>query len=240
MWFHNTGLISAGSSVIVNVDSTNDGGGSFSVGKGSETTTGDTPLFIVKNDGDVGIGTTSPSQKLHIVGNLRVQGSTDCILGAGSGATNCTSDERLKDNVTPIKNSLDKIKSVKGVDFVWNEDSLSPGKKSIGVIAQDIQKVFPTAVIENDDGYLSVDYAVLVSPLIEATKEIDRNIQILELMQKGIDDTQNREIASLKESHEELQSKYNDVINENNEMKKQMSDLKDVVCMIKPDAKVCN
>jgi hypothetical protein len=125
------------------------------------------------SNGNVGIGTTSPSEKLHVVGNLRVEGTTDCTLGGGSGATNCTSDIRLKDNVAPIAESLDKIAKLRGVEFDWNELALSPGTHAIGVIAQDVEAVFPTAVITSPDtGYKMVDYAVLVAPLIEAVKAL--------------------------------------------------------------------
>jgi hypothetical protein len=127
----------------------------------------------MKGNGNVGIGTTAPSEKLHIVGNLRVAGTTDCTLGGGSGATNCTSDIRLKDNVEPIADTLDKIDVLRGVEFDWNEKSRSPGTHAIGVIAQDVEQVFPTAVITDpDSGYKKVDYAVLVAPLIEAVKAL--------------------------------------------------------------------
>ena len=152
-------------------------------------------LMFLSNTGNVGIGTTAPSQKLHVVGNLRVQGSTDCTLGNGSGATNCTSDIRLKNNVTPIANALDKISQIVGVEFDWNSKSLAPGKHSIGVIAQDVKKVFPTAVVENANGYLAVDYAVLVSPLIQATKDLYTKY-VLPLFLS--DKKQNRDIAKLK------------------------------------------
>jgi hypothetical protein len=129
--------------------------------------------FVMKGNGNVGIGTTAPSEKLHIVGNLRVAGTTDCTLGGGSGATNCTSDIRLKDNVEPIADTLDKIDVLRGVEFDWNEKSRSPGTHAIGVIAQDVEQVFPTAVITDpDSGYKKVDYAVLVAPLIEAVKAL--------------------------------------------------------------------
>jgi hypothetical protein len=135
---------------------------------------GATPvLTAVSSSGNVGIGTTSPSQKLHVVGNLRVQGSTDCTLGAGSGATMCSSDERLKTNITIIPDSLQKILSLRGVSFDWNEKSRAPGKHEIGVIAQDVEKVFPTAVaVQEETGYKMVDYAVLVAPLIESVKTL--------------------------------------------------------------------
>ena len=131
-----------------------------------------TKMTLLAN-GNLGIGTASPSEKLHIWGNLRVQGTTDCILGNGSGGTNCTSDRRLKTNISPIASSLEKISKLNGVEFDWNEKSISPGRHDIGVIAQEVQEQFPTAVKEDiDSGFLRVDYAVLVAPLIEAVKEL--------------------------------------------------------------------
>lgn len=127
----------------------------------------------ISPSGKIGIGATSPSEKLHVVGNLRVQGSTDCTLGNGAGGTNCSSDIRLKENIRPIENSLRKILTLSGVEFNWNERSNSPGKAEIGVIAQDVEKVCPTTVIQDPGtGYKKVDYAVLVSPLIQATREL--------------------------------------------------------------------
>ena len=178
--------------------------GTQGVGDSIKFFTANNQKAVLTSDGDLGIGTPSPSEKLHVVGNLRVQGSTDCTLGGGSGATNCTSDERLKDNIHEIDNALEKITSLRGVEFIWNELSLNPGQESIGVIAQDIQKVFPTAVIENADGYLSVDYAVLVAPLIGATKELAQNQQMYQLMKNGIDQKQDRKIASLENENKEL------------------------------------
>lgn len=128
--------------------------------------------LVPKGAGNVGVGTTTPTEKFHVIGNLRVQGSTDCTLGNGAGGTNCSSDIRLKDNVYDIKDSLKKILSLRGVEFDWNQRSSSPGRHSIGVIAQDIEKVFPTAVIdEKGAGYKKVDYAVLIAPVIQSIKE---------------------------------------------------------------------
>jgi hypothetical protein len=144
-------------------------------------------ILTVENNGDMGLGIVNPTEKLHIVGNLRVQGVTDCILGGGAGATNCTSDIRLKKNIVGITNSTEKISKIRGVEFDWNKLSISNGKHSIGVIAQEVQKVFPTAVIKNKDtGFLMVDYAVLVSPLIQATNEQQVEINRLKLVDKAM------------------------------------------------------
>ncbi len=195
-----------------------------------------TPDLTIDASGNVGVGTTTPTQKLHVVGNLRVQGATDCTLGNGSGATNCTSDQRLKDNINPIPNALDKIQRIKGVEFVWNERSLSPGQESIGVIAQDIQEVFPTAVIENDEGYLSVDYAVLVAPLIEGTKELARIQEMFEVMHNGLKaqvESNSREIASLRVENEKIKL-------ENEAIKAENTVIKDYLCQKDPNAPFCD
>ena len=195
--------------------------------------------YLGVGSGDVGIGTTSPSQKLHIVGNLRVQGSTDCILGNGSGATSCTSDRRLKDQVRPINHALEKIKSVRGVDFVWNNLARSPGRHDIGVIAQDIQKAFPTAVIENDEGYLSVDYAVLVAPLIESVKELDENMRMFKTMQDGILNDHSRKIANLESLNRELREDYLEIKSENELIKEQLQEMKAFLCMKNNHSNFC-
>jgi predicted RNase H-like nuclease (RuvC/YqgF family) len=110
---------------------------------------------------------------------------------------------------------------------VWNEKALSPGMHSIGVIAQDIQKVFPTAVIENADGYLSVDYAVLVSPLIEAVKELDhRNQQMFKIMQEGLSEQNSRRIASLESELTEAKSRVERVEVENQNIKAENLEIK--------------
>ncbi|MEK2645790.1 tail fiber domain-containing protein [Bdellovibrio sp. BCCA] len=187
-------------------------------------------VVIASSGGNVGIGTTAPSEKLHVVGNLRVQGSTDCTLGGGSGATNCTSDRRLKTNIKEIPNALAKILSLRGVEFDWNEKALSPGRHDIGVIAQEVEKVFPTTVIENpDSGYKMVDYAALVSPLIQSTKELygmcrASERQMLDLSLKI--DRNTRDIASLRIDNFQLKKGQQVLEKENAELKKTVEMMK--------------
>jgi hypothetical protein len=129
------------------------------------------------------------------VGNLRVQGSTDCTLGNGSGGTSCSSDIRLKNHVEEIDDAFLKILALRGVEFDWNEESQSPGRHDIGVVAQDVEKVFPTAVVENPStGFKMVDYAVLVAPIIQAFKDVQK--RLTELFSAS--ESNSRNIASLK------------------------------------------
>jgi hypothetical protein len=169
--------------------------------------------------GNVGIGTTGPSEVLHVVGNLRVQGSTDCTLGNGAGGTNCSSDIRLKTNVHEIENPLEKILSLRGVEFDWNEKSQSSGQHSIGVIAQDVEKQFPTAVMEDSStGYKKVDYAVLVAPVIQAFKDLNRRMMGL----FGASENHSRRLTSLEAENYARDQKIQKLENENAALRKRL------------------
>ena len=94
-----------------------------------------------------------------------------------SGNVTAYSDERLKENIKPIESSVDKVKQLRGVTYDWKET----GEASVGVIAQEVEAVFPELVVENEE-YKSVDYGKLTSVLIEAIKE--QQAQIDELKAK--------------------------------------------------------
>ena len=89
------------------------------------------------------------------------------------------SDAQLKTNVKPLTNSTDTLLRIQGVSFDWKEG----GRKDIGVIAQNVQKVYPQLVRE-DNNQLRVDYEKLVAPLIESVREMDARIKQLEAAQK--------------------------------------------------------
>lgn len=96
-------------------------------------------------------------------------------------STLTTSDERLKDDITQIESATDKIKQIKGVEFTWKKN----GKKSGGVIAQDVEKILPNAVKEvdtlNGDGkHKTVDYNAIIGLLVETNKELLERIEKLE------------------------------------------------------------
>ena len=91
-----------------------------------------------------------------------------------SGNVTAYSDERLKKNIVPITNSLDKVSALTGVMFERLE-----GQKGTGLVAQNVQAVIPEAVTEDKDGYLSVSYGNLVGLLVEAIKELKQEIETL-------------------------------------------------------------
>jgi trimeric autotransporter adhesin len=84
---------------------------------------------------------------------------------------NSTSDENLKKDIHTIENALDKVKQLRGVDFNWKDND----QKSIGVVAQEVQKVFPELVFDDGEN-LSVNYSGLIGVLIESIKELSSKI----------------------------------------------------------------
>ena len=94
-----------------------------------------------------------------------------------------SSDERLKENIVPIQNALDKVKSLTGVEFDWkpeHKDAHGYEGHDTGVIAQQVQQVIPTAVRTNETGFLAVRYEKLIGLLIEANKELAARVEELE------------------------------------------------------------
>lgn len=107
-------------------------------------------MCIIAN-GNFGIGTLSPSQKLHVSGN---------ILATGGG-TFYSSDIRAKTIIERPKLSLNSIASSPVIKFRWNgyNGLKDDNKLHVGGIAQYIEKILPECVIGQIDDFLSFDYA---------------------------------------------------------------------------------
>jgi len=143
------------------------------VSAGGATITNDTtgastlyPVCTTLTSGSMTIANTS-STKLTYVPSTGTLSAT---------VHTSTSDANVKSDIQNIENGLNVINSLQGVSFKWKDS----GEKSYGVIAQEVEKIIPDVVIEND-GIKSVNYAALTGFLIEAIKE----------QQKQIDDMKN-------------------------------------------------
>ena len=166
-----------GNLVVDGTITINPGTGGASFGNLQLAATDNNTLDIVAGQGDLklgagGIGTNVVAIQTNttITGILSV---TDDITAFWS------SDERLKDNITPIDDALAKVVSISGNTFDWNEKSNKEGH-DVGLIAQEIQEVLPEAVIERDNGYLAVDYHKVIPLLVQSIKELSARIETLE------------------------------------------------------------
>ena len=99
-----------------------------------------------------------------------------------------SSDARLKTNVVEISNALEKVNQIRGVEFDWTdefieksggEDGYFTRKHDVGVIAQEIEKVLPEVVAERDNGIKAVKYDRIVALLIEAVKDLSKQVKEL-------------------------------------------------------------
>ena len=87
-----------------------------------------------------------------------------------------TSDERKKENIETLSNPHQILDGIRGVRFDWRDN----GKPSVGVIAQEVEKVLPEAVHSDEDGMKSVSYDMLIGVLIETVKDQQKRIEDLE------------------------------------------------------------
>ena len=115
--------------------------------------------------------------------------TSNTIRCSGDVVAFYSSDERLKDNITPIENSLEKVGQLKGYEFDWNDKQEVYEGHDVGVIAQEVEKVVPEIVETREhDGYKAVKYEKLVPLLINAINELKAEIEELKDINKGIED----------------------------------------------------
>ncbi|EQC44241.1 tail fiber domain-containing protein [Bacteriovorax sp. Seq25_V] len=158
-------------------------------------------LYTDSTNNRVGIGTITPnaSVMMQIAGSLMVD---DCVVDSGSStiAGTCSSDERFKKDIEAVDGIWSKFKELRLVEYGWRQDEF-PEKhfsdhRTMGVIAQEVLRVFPDAVVTDDDGMYKVNYSKLQMYSMGAVAE------------------QAREISKLKEENEQMKSflcqKYTD------------------------------
>ncbi len=144
---------------------------------------------VKSGTGVTGSGNNIPVERLEIdyTGKMTVSGN---ILATGSITANgdviAFSDKRLKENIKPIKNALKKVTELKGVSY--NRIDIDDKSNKIGFIAQDVKKVLPEVVSDNEK-YLGVNYGNITAVLVEAIKEQQKQIVSL---QKEINNLKNK------------------------------------------------
>jgi hypothetical protein len=99
------------------------------------------------------------------------------LMDIRAGKVSQQSDAKLKTNIRPLTDVLEKLEQIRGVSFEWNDMSRSPshptGAREIGVIAQEVEAIFPELTTTwGAEGYKAVDYGRLAAVLVEAVKEL--------------------------------------------------------------------
>jgi len=135
--------------------------------------TGEVALCHAAGSSDVKLQTLSTG--IDITGALRVTGDITAFY---------SSDIKLKTEITPIPNALDKVSSISGNTFKWNEKTHHEGEDT-GIIAQEIEKLnLPGLTQTRDNGIKAVRYDKLVPLLIEAIKELKSEVDELKTLER--------------------------------------------------------
>lgn len=168
-------------------------------GSGSQTSFTTNTIFTITDNTNaaVNIIQLGTADALRVAGkanidSLGVGTPASGVLGEIRAANNITayysSDIRLKNNIVEISDALSKVNQIRGVEFDWTdeyiashggEDGYFVRKHDIGVIAQEIEKVLPEVVAKRNDGIKAVKYDRIVALLIEAVKELSREVEEL-------------------------------------------------------------
>jgi len=131
-------------------------------------------LFILC---DNGMNVSSLNRSIFVANSSDITTEGDVIASS-------LSDERLKTNVLKINNSLGKLKKINAVSFEWNNKQSSFKGRDIGLIAQEVESVFPSLVKTRDSGTKCISYkkmvAILVACIKEKQKKINKIKQLIE------------------------------------------------------------
>ena len=124
---------------------------------------GTSKLFVNTQTGRVGVGTTTPSYPLHVIGNIY-----------GTGNITAYSDKRAKSDIVKIENALDKIDQLNGYTYTMNDERYT------GLIAQEVLPVLPEAVVGSEETSYAIAYGNMMGLVIEAIKELNCKVEKLE------------------------------------------------------------
>jgi hypothetical protein len=118
---------------------------------------------------------------IGITGSLVVTGDVD------AANFNSTSDRKLKTNLERIENALDKVEKINGYTFDWLSGYSEDTSRQIGMIADEVYDVQPELIAErtitlngNEEQIKLLDYSKVTALLLEAIKELNERIKILE------------------------------------------------------------
>ena len=128
-------------------------------------------------------------------------GGLDKYPTGTSGCPNLktTSDRRLKDNISENNSGLKEILTLKPYEYIFKSDKKKTPQ--VGVIAQDLQKVFPNSVHQSEDGYLHIRWDEMFYAMINAIKTLDKKVVQIASDITGMES----DVKQLKSSHSKIQ-----------------------------------
>lgn len=138
-----------------------------------------TPNKVVKlfDGGRIGVGSL---RLKNGGGNTLLTVTTGGVLDLGNQATVTSlvmrSDKRLKTSIKRIEKPVEKLSQLNGYTYQFKDKNVS----TAGLLAQEVKEVLPTAVVEQDDGMLSLDYNAVIALLVETVNEQSKRIEKLE------------------------------------------------------------
>jgi hypothetical protein len=146
---------------------------------------GPTTRMMIEHDGQVGIGAfgpgTPPLEMLHVKGDIRVgtSGTNGCVQNNNGGTiagTACASDLRFKRDITSYSSMLDRVTSLRPVQFYWRAAEFADrgfgDAREDGLIAQEVEQVLPELVSTDAEGFKAVNYTTLPLLTLQAVKEL--------------------------------------------------------------------
>jgi len=155
----------------------------------------------------VGIGLVNPSYPLHVSNGE----ATYAIYSAGNSYSTgswVTSDKRFKKEINSLTNNLKSLYDITGSTYYLDQESYPErgftSRKQIGLIAQEVQKVYPELVQEDHEGMLALNYDGMVPILVEAVKELDQKTERATVEVQDQNNVLQKELQQLREELGEL------------------------------------
>ena len=177
-------LVAGTNCTITNADGVS---GNITINATTQSPVAGTGVSVVGTTVSIGqaVATTSNVTFGTITGST-IDGST--IRSTGEVIAYYASDRNLKENITDIPDALAKVNHIGGKLYDWTDEYITKAggeddyfmqKSDFGVIAQDVEEVFPVAIRHRDDGTLAVDYQKLCALAFAAIKELNKEVELL-------------------------------------------------------------
>ena len=173
------GVTSGSNNVLIGYNTTtSSGSGSNQIVIGASTTGQADNSVVLGNTSVTAVYMAQDGDAIVYAGGIGPDTDTDLVTFANDAVTingdlTLASDARLKSNILSLGATLSKLLKIDGKRYTFKES----GKESVGVLAQEIQEVFPELVKTNKEGLLSVNYQGLIPVLINAVKEQQQNLE---------------------------------------------------------------